>query len=153
MKVHRVSFDGGMLERGFWLYAWLIKCGSERAVYVGRTGDSSSQFAASPFSRLGRHLDLRTNARANTLLLQVRKLGWDPLMCHYELVALGPIFPEQTDLVQHRSKRDIVAPLETKLALLFERDGFKVLGSHGEQRAADKGLQGQIEQAFHKVFG
>lgn len=153
MKVHRISFDGGLLERGFWLYAWLLKCGAEKAVYVGRTGDSSSQFAASPFSRLGQHLDVRPSATANMLLRQVRKLGWDPLECQYELVAFGPIFPEQADLVQHRSKRDIIAPLETELALLFKNEGFNVIGSHGKHRAADQRLLEQISRAFHRVFG
>lgn len=152
MKIHRISFDGGLLERGFWVYAWLLRSGAEKAVYVGRTGDSSSQFAASPFARLGQHLDVRPSATANMLLRQVRKLGWDPVKCHYELVAFGPIFPEQADLDQHRSKRDIVAPLETELAELFKSEGFNVVGSHGKRRAADAKLLKQIGQAFHKVF-
>ncbi|WJN57384.1 hypothetical protein OH686_01465 [Pseudomonas sp. SO81] len=152
MKVHRVSFDGGLLERGFWLYVWLLKSGSDKAVYVGRTGDSSSQFAASPFSRLGQHLDVRPSATANMLLRQVHKLGWDPLKCQYELVAFGPIFPEQANLIEHRSKRDIVAPLETELALLFKGQGFNVIGSHGRQINADQNLLEQVKRAFHKVF-
>ncbi|HWU69797.1 MAG TPA: hypothetical protein VN017_00350 [Pseudoxanthomonas sp.] len=153
MKVHRISFDGGLLERGFWLYAWLLVCGSDKAVYVGRTGDSSSQFAASPFSRLGQHLDVRPSAKANTLLRQVQKLGWDPLKCKYELVTFGPIFPEQTDLALHRAKRDIIAPLETELANLFRADGFTVVGSHGKPGATDDELLSQVRWAFHKVFG
>lgn len=153
MKVYRISFDGGLLERGFWLYAWLLKCGSDKAVYVGRTGDSSSRFAASPFSRLGQHLDVRPSATANMLLRQVRRIGWDPLKCQYELVAFGPIFPEQSDVELHRSKRDIIAPLETELALLFRNEGFNVIGSHGKIRAADQRLLEQVRQAFHKVFG
>ncbi|MBU1330797.1 MAG: hypothetical protein KJ884_04365 [Gammaproteobacteria bacterium] len=153
MKVHRISFHGGLLERGFWLYAWLLKNGGDKAVYVGRTGDSSSQFAASPFSRLSQHLDVRPSATANMLLRQVRKLGWDPLICEYELVAFGPMFPEQADLEQHRVKRDVIAPLETALATLFREQGFKVVGSHGKQRDTDPALLKQVERAFHKVFG
>jgi hypothetical protein len=152
MKVHRISFGGGLLERGFWLYAWMLKCGSKTAIYVGRTGDSSSQFAASPFARLGQHLDVRPSATANMLLRQVRKLGWDPLKCQYELVALGPIFPEQADLVQHRSKRDIIAPLETELAELFRSKGFTVVGHHGKRSVADKKLLIQVQAAFQDVF-
>ena len=87
------------------------------------------------------------------LLRQVQKLGWDPLTCQYELVAFGPIFPEQADLIEHRSKRDVVAPLETELALLFKREGFNVVGSHGKQRDADQRLLEQVKRAFHKVFG
>lgn len=153
MKVHRISFEGGLLERGFWLYAWLIQCGSDRAIYVGRTGDSSSQFAASPFSRLGQHLDVRPSAKANSLLRQVRSMGWDPIKCKYELVAFGPIFPEQPDLDSHRVKRDIIAPLESHLAQLFKNAGFKVVGSHGKQYAVDQEISKQVEKAFHKVFG
>lgn len=152
MRIHRVSFDGSLLERGFWLYAWLLKNGVEKAVYVGRTGDSSSQFAASPFSRLSRHLDVRPSATANMLLRQVKKLGWNPFNCQYELVAFGPIFPEQTELDLHRSKRDIIAPLETELASLFRGEGFNVVGSHGKQRPTDKFLSDQIAAAFHKAF-
>ena len=152
MKVHRISFEGGLLERGFWLYAWLIQSGPDNVVYVGRTGDSSSQFAASPFNRLGQHLDVRPSAKANTLLRQVKNLGWNPLKCRYELVAFGPIFPEQADLDSHRAKRDIIAPLETKLAQLFKDAGFKVVGSHGKQQTVDPELSRQVEQAFHKVF-
>lgn len=153
MEVHRISFDGGLLERGFWLYAWLIKCGTDKAVYVGRTGESSSQFAASPFSRLGQHLDVRPRATSNMLLRQVRKLGWEPLACQYELVAFGPMFPEQADLVQHRFKRDIIAPLETELALMFKSEGFKVIGNHDTHRIADHGFLEQVRRAFHKVLG
>lgn len=153
MKVHRISFNGGLLERGFWLYAWLLKNGDDKAVYVGRTGDSSSQFAASPFSRLGQHLDVRPSATANMLLRQVRNLDWDPLACEYELVAFGPIFPEQADLEQHRLKRDVIAPLETALATLFRQQGFNVVGNHGKQRDKDPTLWPQVERAFHKAFG
>ena len=152
MRVHRISFNGGVLERGFWLYAWMIKNGNEKVIYVGRTGDSSSRFAASPFSRLGQHLDVRPSASANMLLRQVRKLGWDPLACNYELVAFGPIFPEQADLVQHRSKRDIIAPLETELAWLFKDEGFIVIGKHGKRLIADVHLLQEIRRAFHKAF-
>ncbi|WP_339450154.1 hypothetical protein [Pseudomonas sp. EA_5y_Pfl2_R50] len=152
MKVHRVSFDGSILERGFWLYAWLLESGTDRAVYVGRTGDSSSKYAASPFSRLGQHLDVRPSATANMLLRQVRKLGWNPLECQFELVAFGPIFPEQNELDEHRLKRDIIAPLETELALLFKRGGFNVVGSHGKPRDADQGLLEQVKKAFDNVF-
>ena len=141
-----------MLERGFWLYAWLIKCHDERIVYVGRTGDSSSQFAASPFSRLSAHLDVRPSASANMLLRQVRKKGWEPTACSYELVAFGPIFSEQADLATHRSVRDVIAPLERELAELFKAEGYEVPGSHGKRRLADPFLLQQVQSAFHRAF-
>lgn len=106
MRVHRVKFSGAILERGFWLYAWRITAGDEEVFYVGRTGDSSSKFAASPFARLGQHLDVRPKAPANMLLRQIRKAGLDPLKCNYELVAFGPLFLEQATLEAHREYRD-----------------------------------------------
>jgi hypothetical protein len=42
-KLHELSFGGGLLERGFWLYVWEISPPQGPALYyVGRTGDSSS---------------------------------------------------------------------------------------------------------------
>ena len=152
MQVHRFAFDGALLTRGFWVYAWLVKHDGKTAVYVGRTGDSSSQFAASPFSRLSQHLDVRPSATANMLLRQVKKLGWEPLKCGYELAAFGPIFPEQSSLAEHRDKRDIVAALETELSLLLKAAGYTVVGSHGKQRRADPALLTAIREAFHNVF-
>lgn len=152
MKVHRIAFDGALLERGFWLYAWMVRCGGKRIVYVGRTGDSSSNFAASPFSRLSAHLDVRPSASANMLLRQVRKKGWEPAACSYELVAFGPIFPEQADLTAHRSVRDVIAPLERELAELFKAEGYEVPGSHGKRRPADFSLLQQVQRAFHRAF-
>jgi hypothetical protein len=152
MKVHRMSFDGALLERGFWLYAWMIRHGNERFVYVGRTGDSSSKFAVSPFSRLSRHLDALPSAKANMLFRKIKSHGWEPIACTYELIAFGPIFSEQGDLAQHRSVRDIVAPLETELAAMFKSNGYDVLGSHGKPSTADPKLLEQVKTAFQNAF-
>ncbi|MGA8005125.1 MAG: hypothetical protein WCA17_03415, partial [Burkholderiales bacterium] len=78
MKAHQLSFGGAVLERGFWLYVWRVTNGTKRFLYVGRTGDSSSQFAASPFARIGQHLDLRPKASANMLHRHIRSRGLDP---------------------------------------------------------------------------
>jgi len=88
MRLHRLKFTGAILERGFWLYAWRVFSGEREFFYVGRTGDSSSKFAASPFSRLSQHLDIRSKASANMLLRHVRRLKLDPLACEFELLAL-----------------------------------------------------------------
>ena len=60
--MQQVRFEGALLERGFWLYVWRVRQESREVLYVGRTGDSSSRFAASPFSRLSQHLDIRPKA-------------------------------------------------------------------------------------------
>ncbi len=46
---YSMTFDGALLERGFWLYVWRIIEGTRTVLYVGRTGDSSSPNASSPF--------------------------------------------------------------------------------------------------------
>lgn len=152
MTIHRVSFPGAILERGFWLYVWRISCGSKEFYYVGRTGDSSSQFASSPFSRLGQHLDIRPNANANTLLRHVRSQGLDPLDCAFELQAYGPLFPEQPTLDLHRKYRDQIAPLETVLAELIKEMGFNVVGVHGKPRCAPEELRREVERVFQEAF-
>jgi len=152
MRLHRTSFSGAILERGFWLYAWRITCGERKFFYIGRTGDSSSQFAASPFSRLGQHLDIRTNAKANTLLRHVRAQALDPLECEFELLAFGPLFPEQQSMELHRKFRDKIAPLEAALAQLFKSRGFKVVGTHGQSGTPDPALQAEVERVFAAEF-
>jgi hypothetical protein len=113
VQVHRINFSGAILERGFWLYVWRIKCKNREFYYVGRTNDSSSQFATSPFSRLSRHLDISENASANMILRHVKQRDFNPISCSFEMIAVGPIFPEQSSLAQHRKIRDIIAPLES----------------------------------------
>lgn len=57
-----VEFDGAFLQRGFWLYVWrVIAPNSTEVLYVGRTGDSSSPNAQSPFNRMGQHLGFQKN--------------------------------------------------------------------------------------------
>jgi hypothetical protein len=153
MKTSRVKFNGAILARGFWLYAWRITCGDSEFFYVGRTGDSSSRFAASPFSRLGQHLDIRPRAVANMLLRHVRSEGLDPTSCEYELVAFGPIYPEQLDLESHRVHRDRIAPLESQLAELLRQRGFRVVGTHGSKLVADSELLRRVRDAFNAEFG
>lgn len=152
MRLHRTSFSGAILERGFWLYAWRISNGTRKFFYVGRTGDSSSRFAASPFSRLGQHLDIRANAKANTLLKHVRAQKLDPLKCEFELVAFGPLFPEQATMELHRKYRDQIALLETSLAQLLRSRGLHVVGVHGASGSPDPALQAEVERAFVAEF-
>jgi hypothetical protein len=152
MNLHRTSFSGAILERGFWLYACRISCGEQQFFYVGRTGDSSSQYAASPFSRLGGHLDIRVNAKGNTLLRHVRAQNLDPLKCAFELLAFGPLFPEQATMALHRKFRDQIAPLETSLARMLRSRGLHVVGTHGASGSPDPSLQAEIKRVFDAEF-
>ncbi|HEY8706901.1 MAG TPA: hypothetical protein VIM34_02780 [Burkholderiaceae bacterium] len=140
------------MERGFWLYAWRIRRDSGQFFYIGRTGDSSSRFASSPFARLSQHLDIRANAKANTLLRHVLKEGFDPLACNFELLAFGPLFPEQATMELHRKFRDQIAPLESSLAALFRKRGLEVRGAHGITGIADPDLVAEVERVFEAEF-
>jgi len=150
MRIHSIEFDGRLLERGFWLYVWRISCKGKVVLYVGRTGDSSSRYAASPFSRLGQHLDLRPSAKANTLLRNIRKAGFDPISCTFKLLSIGPLYPEQKNLKKHRQCRDIVAPLESALAEHLRRAGYTVLGTHPKPRPVDQHLFSEVLSLLDK---
>lgn len=148
MVIHEVTFEGALLKRGFWLYLWRVKQNLRTVLYVGRTGDSSSRYAASPFSRLGQHLDLREKATANMLLRNLRQAGFDPLQCSYSLFAAGPLYPEQDTLSSHRQIRDLVAPLEAAIAAQLRADGHHVLGKHPKAKPVGGDMYEQALQSF-----
>lgn len=138
-----LEFSGEILERGFWIYCWKVlplKGKGSPVFYVGRTGDSSSLYAASPFSRVGRHLDNRPKAKGNSLYRQLIAEGFEPSECEFSLIARGPIYSEQTSKSCHRQFRDLTASIEflvykkLKEHLVstgLEKEGSKVIGNHG----------------------
>ena len=130
IKSYQMSFQGEVLERGFWLYIWEIVNGSNRYFYVGRTGDSSSAHAASPFNRIGQHLDFRENAKGNSLAKRLNEVGINPRTCNFRMLALGPFFPEQANFDNHKPFRDQMATYEFELANYLKTEGCNVLGSH-----------------------
>jgi len=152
MMPDRIRFSGGILERGFWLYVWRIECHDRVFFYVGRTGDSSSKFAASPFSRLSQHLGVRKTATANMLMRHVRRLKMDPLACDFELLALGPLFTEQSTLELHRKYRDRIAPLEAALAAHLRSKGLEVVGINSAKSAVDQKLLAELQRAFGEAL-
>ena len=125
-----MEFDGEVLERGFWLYVWEILYGQEKYIYVGRTGDSSSPYASSPFSRIGQHLDFRKTARANSLAKRLKEAGVDPKKSRFRMLALGPFFREQTSFEAHKPYRDKMATFEHETAAYLREMRFNVLGTH-----------------------
>lgn len=152
MKTHHITFSGEILERGFWLYVWRITHFNDKFYYVGRTGDSSSKYAASPFSRLGQHLDIRESASANMLMRQLRKLEVNPIKCSFELISVGPLFPEQNNLLDHRKYRDIIAPLEAELAVYLKTKNLNVLGTHPKPKTYDRTLFNNITSKIDKAL-
>ena len=153
-RICRLSFDGHILQRGFWLYVWRITSGRRIVLYVGRTGDSSSDFASSPFVRIGRHLDLRPNAKSNSLARRLAEESLDPTECRFEFIAFGPLFPEQQSTEQHRRFRDRTGALEALLANELRARGYEVIGIHtsrAEPTATDATqLQSFIDDEFPK---
>ncbi len=140
MRAYAMSFDGALLRRGFWLYVWRITTGDRTALYVGRTGDTSSPNASSPFKRIGQHLDGGPNAKGNVLARQLTRAGLAPENCTFEMVAVGPLFPEQDDMERHRAVRDQAAALERALADHLRTAGHEVLGDHPRAAEYDDAL-------------
>lgn len=124
--VHELIFDGGFLERGFWLYIWEIKTPQETNLYyVGRTGDSSSNNAQSPFNRMGQHLSL--NDKSNPLRRYLRAVGVKPEKCSFRLVSYGPILREAENMESHRNSRDCVGAMEKALEVAMRSAGYSVM--------------------------
>jgi hypothetical protein len=99
-----------------------------------------SNIVATDFVRIGRHLDLRPNAKSNSLARRLRDNGLNPMECSFEFLALGPLFPEQQTIEHHRSFRDRTGALEALLANELRDRGYEVIGIHasrGKPTAAD----------------
>jgi hypothetical protein len=100
--------------------------------------------------RIGRHLDLRPNAKSNSLSRRLLENGLKPTECSFEFLALGPLFPEQQATEHHRSFRDRTGALEALLANELRDRGYEVIGIHasrGKPTAADAA---QLQKLLNK---
>lgn len=151
-STHVISFSGTILARGFWLYVWEITAADHRKFYyVGRTGDSSSLNAQSPFSRLSQHLGM--NPSSNALRRHLLNEGLNPETCTtYRLVSCGPLFPEENILKQHQVSRDVVAALEKALAEAMSRAGYSVLNTVRCRKPLDTKLFAKVQAEFAAHF-
>ena len=147
-----MEFTGRLLQRGFWLYVWDIKEDGRRHLYVGRTGDTSSPHASSPFRRIGQHLDFSLHAKGNALGRQLRSAGMSPEACTFEMTAIGPIFAEQETMPEHRPLRNKTAALERALADELKRRGYNVLGTHPKAVKPDGELMKQVNDKLTMLF-
>ncbi|HEU4713304.1 MAG TPA: hypothetical protein VFS76_17150 [Pyrinomonadaceae bacterium] len=145
-----LSFSGKILERGFWLYVWEISTRDDLLYYVGRTGDSSSSNAQSPFNRMSQHLGF--NERSNVLRRRLRGLGVDPEMCAFRLVAYGPVLKEAACLEDHRGPRDITAAFEKPLAAALTDAGYNVINKVHCRIAPEDALFADVRAAFTPEF-
>lgn len=115
IDLYEVQFDGGILQRGFWLYVWEITPPKGDVLYyVGRTVDSSSTNAQSPFNRMGQHLGFAKNS--NMLRKHLIENGAEPERCTFRLVAVGPIEEESNSDSRHEhdDRRDVLAAMTSK---------------------------------------
>lgn len=152
LSSHSMKFEGALLRRGFWLYVCEIKGDSSHHVYVGRTGDTSSPHAQSPFKRIAQHLDPSPKAKGNALGRQLRNAGVKHEGCIFEMVAIGPVFPEQASFAEHVPLRDQMAALERAVADDLRSLGYVVLGAHPRVGAPDPGLLPQVRAVIGKRF-
>ena len=146
-----LSFSGNLLRRGFWLYVWEITIpGGEKVYYVGRTGDSSSQNAQSPFNRVGQHLGF--NSKNNVLRSRLDALGVVPEDCRFQLVAHGPLLGEAETPEGHAERRDIMAALEKALADELKAAGYDVMNTVSCSKPLDPELFAKVRSAFAGHF-
>ena len=149
-SIHQLTFPGPMTQRGFWLYVWRIQYPQGELLYVGRTGDNASPNAASPIKRMGQHLDAKN--LGNALRRHLRHQDIEPEDCdHFELIAYGPMFPEETTWTEHIPPRDIMAALEKKLADSLEAN-HTVMNKVYAKKKLDAKRWEQVREAFAEHF-
>lgn len=123
------------------MYLWKIRHKDTLLIYIGRTGDSSSLNAGSPLSRMRSHFNDRPNARGNSILRQLKsEQNIDPAECYYEMLAIGPIYPEQKKWNAHTEFRDTFAAMERELAQYCRSIGYRVVGNHASKKRIDMQL-------------
>jgi hypothetical protein len=136
LPTYKMSFQGEILKRGFWLYVWQIN--SERKyLYIGQTGDSSSPFASSAFIRAARHLDLKDTAKSNSLFRKLKTADIDYLNCQFEMLAIGPIDEEQQAMPEHSPLAAKIRALEGALANELKNRGYEILSTHHKIKNLD----------------
>ena len=150
--LHQLSLPGAMLARGFWLYVWEVTTNSdEKWLYVGRTGDSSSPNAQSPFSRLSQHLS--QNPKSNALRRNLIRASVDADSCRsFELICYGPILAECATMDLHRPARNIMAGLEKGLRDALHTAGYRVLNEVKSRHPIDQSRMAKVLNAFAVRF-
>lgn len=151
VRTHEMSFDGSLLKRGFWLYVWEITTPCKSAVYyVGRTGDSSSSNAQSPFHRMGQHLGFKEESNAMRRQLEARSIV--PEKCDFRLVAHGPILGEGATDEEHRPRMQQIAAMEKALAEAMHAAGYTVLNEVKCRKQLDREMFAGVLEAFGEIF-
>ena len=116
-------------------------------IYVGRTGDSSSPHASSPFNRIGQHLDFRDTAKGNFLAKRLKEANVNPKKSTFKMLALGPLFLEQKTFELHVPFRDQMATFEYELANYLRDEGYSVLGAHHKGSSAEEPALSSVKES------
>lgn len=152
-KRHEVLFSGEFLQRGFWLYVWeIMPVEGGTLYYVGRTGDSSSTNAQSPFNRMGQHLGFAE--QSNPLRRHLEAAGVRPEGCAFRLVAFGPLEAESTATVrdEHDQRRDRIAAMEKALADALVGAGCRLLNTVKSRKPLNQDDFKKVREAFAGAF-
>jgi hypothetical protein len=125
-ELYKLSFNGALLFRGFWLYVWEIVAPDGRTIhYVGKTGDKASRVSQSPFNRLSNHVG--GNKRSNALRRYLDKMRIDPARCQFHFYSYGPLFFDSMDKKTHGELCDVTSGLEKALANAMTDAGYTVM--------------------------
>ncbi len=153
MTTYEIKFDGGILARGFWLYVWQITTPTGgKLYYAGRTGDSSSVNAQSPFNRMGQHLGFNANSNVLRKKLTSTIHSHSLEACQFRLVAHGPILMEERSLESHQRSVNTVSALEKALADAMKSSGYNVINSVPCRQTLDPVLFEKIRIYFREYF-
>jgi hypothetical protein len=144
---YTVALDGGVLRRGFWLYVWEVTASNgDKLVYVGRTGDSSSPNAQSPFNRMGQHLGFA--ATSSMLRQHLVKREVEPVECTFRMISHGPILEEATNMEDHKVLRNEIAAMERQLAADMASAGYDVLNKVRSRMPLNEEIYCEVRSAF-----
>jgi hypothetical protein len=83
---------------------------------------------------------------------QIQRAGLDPTRCRFQMVALGPLFPEQRSMESHSPIRDKVAALEREIASFLRRRHYSVLGTHGRSMRLQARLFARVRALVAREF-
>jgi hypothetical protein len=149
MKTSQMAFDGALLVRGYWIYTIMLYHKSGKVTfYVGRTGDEAFRkaAAASPFQRIGEHLNYRPSAKPNTVKNCLKPNKFPEY--RIRIFATGPLFPKQKDSDSHIRCRDKTKALEKSVADYFISKKYDVRGNHYNSDAKDPELAKKVIKAL-----
>lgn len=90
--------------------------------------------------------------KGRALLNQLRHAGVEPGECAFDVIAVGPIFPEQLSLADHLPYRNRMGWLEWQVADRLRQRGYRVLGEHRRAGVVDDDLLRQVWEVLDSRF-